>query len=323
MNGLRLQYIDIIKGFAIILVVLAHLIQMNTINGIHNVVFQFINSFHMPLFFFASGYIAFKVCKIENVGGWYLFVINKMRSLILPLIVWTLVVNRYFLSSTWTPLCTNEFVVCLTKPGLWFLLTLFQISVMFGVLHLLSKRFGSKWSIDALMSILIIALLIILHEMSLALYSIFYFIGVFVAKFRKIQCVCQSEITVAIATSIFFTLVVHWKIDGSYIDDALKCIIAPCSFIMAYYFSKLGERTWIGNRLASIGQHSLAVYIIHWNLLKIIADYQIDLSLLNPFWLFIIMLVVAVVITYITVAISKLITYNKYLSFFMLGKKLK
>ena len=33
MNGLRLQYIDIIKGFAIILVVLAHLIVSTQIRA--------------------------------------------------------------------------------------------------------------------------------------------------------------------------------------------------------------------------------------------------------------------------------------------------
>lgn len=69
MKSSRLQFIDIIKGWAIILVVLAHLIQKNTVDGLHNVVFQFINSFHMPLFFFASGYIAYKVCKIDGIRG--------------------------------------------------------------------------------------------------------------------------------------------------------------------------------------------------------------------------------------------------------------
>lgn len=255
-------------------------------------------------------------------GGGYLFVINKLRSLILPLMVWTLIVNRYFLAATWQPLAINDFVLCFTKPGLWFLLTLFQISVLFGVFHLLSKRIGSRWYVDVLISMLTTAVLISFHQMSLALYFIFYFIGVFVAKFRKIQYVCQSEITVSIATSIFFTLVVHWKIDGSYIDDALKCIIASCSFIMAYYFSKLAEGTWIGNRLASIGKHSLAVYIIHWNFLRFAEGYQVPVETLNPFWLFLIMLLIAVVITYVTIAISKVINYNRFLAFILLGKSI-
>ena len=68
-NRKRLQYIDIIKGVAIILVVLAHLIQTNVVDGVHDEVFQLINSFHMPLFFFASGYIAVKTCRLDDIRG--------------------------------------------------------------------------------------------------------------------------------------------------------------------------------------------------------------------------------------------------------------
>lgn len=46
----RLDYIDRLKGIAIYLVVVGHLIQFNVVNFEHNVLFCFIYSFHMPLF---------------------------------------------------------------------------------------------------------------------------------------------------------------------------------------------------------------------------------------------------------------------------------
>lgn len=71
----RLQYLDSIKGFAIFLMVLAHAIawqfedyrevvwlQENMTNNVLNAgfIWQFIYSFHMPLFFMVSGFLLYK-----------------------------------------------------------------------------------------------------------------------------------------------------------------------------------------------------------------------------------------------------------------------
>lgn len=83
----RIGYIDQIKGLAIFLVVLAHVMAMTYQNW--EVVLQHKNvapllwwriiySFHMPLFFCVSGYL----CSIKK--GYTKFVRNKVRSLIIP-----------------------------------------------------------------------------------------------------------------------------------------------------------------------------------------------------------------------------------------------
>lgn len=46
----RLHYVDNLKGFLILLVVLGHCIQNTKIDFDHNIVFRYIYSFHMPLF---------------------------------------------------------------------------------------------------------------------------------------------------------------------------------------------------------------------------------------------------------------------------------
>lgn len=45
----RIEWVDIAKGFGIILVVIGHMVKGNGIVG------QYIWAFHMPLFFFLSG----------------------------------------------------------------------------------------------------------------------------------------------------------------------------------------------------------------------------------------------------------------------------
>lgn len=71
----RLEYIDFCRGIAILLVVIGHLIQFNGIVT-SNPVFEFIYSFHMPLFFAISGYITQKVTHIET-GKQYLLYLKK------------------------------------------------------------------------------------------------------------------------------------------------------------------------------------------------------------------------------------------------------
>lgn len=66
MNDLRISYIDQLKGIAILLVVLGHVIGYN--NCEDSFLWRFIYSFHMPLFMFISGYVAQMTFRIERFG---------------------------------------------------------------------------------------------------------------------------------------------------------------------------------------------------------------------------------------------------------------
>lgn len=76
MSTKRIEWIDIVKGFAILLVILGH-------TEIYHPVFTYIYSYHMALFFIMSGWV-FSVKKYKNYGE---FVISKFKTLIIPYIV--------------------------------------------------------------------------------------------------------------------------------------------------------------------------------------------------------------------------------------------
>lgn len=57
----RLRYIDATRGFAIFLVVLGHVLNIGMNNYDENhFLHRLIYSFHMPLFFFLSGFVSYK-----------------------------------------------------------------------------------------------------------------------------------------------------------------------------------------------------------------------------------------------------------------------
>ena len=88
----RSQIVDIVKGIAIILVVLGHVMQgMNHRHLLQNTAYflseNFIYSFHMPAFFFVAGlFLDHSLIKRGPKG----FAMEKVRSILYPYLLWPL-----------------------------------------------------------------------------------------------------------------------------------------------------------------------------------------------------------------------------------------
>ena len=76
----RVKWIDSLRGFAIVLVILGHA-------GIPQTMRIWIYSFHIPLFFFISGYV-FSLKKVNNFKE---FLIKKIKGIVIPLICFSFV----------------------------------------------------------------------------------------------------------------------------------------------------------------------------------------------------------------------------------------
>lgn len=88
MNTKRLDWIDIAKGIGIILVVLGHtLVPQVRETGFAGFLWIFIYNFHMPLFFFLSGYLFEKgLPHYTNKGK---FILGKLQYLMLPYLIFS------------------------------------------------------------------------------------------------------------------------------------------------------------------------------------------------------------------------------------------
>lgn len=134
----RLDYIDDLKGFGIILVVIGHhLVNVEE-------VLVWIYSFHMPLFFIIAGYLsAYKNDKCNDIKS---FIINKTKGLMYPYVTFSLInIIWYIAFYIITPLGGQPkvdlklvFIVTLTTLGyqaLWFLPTLLISTVLFNIIN--------------------------------------------------------------------------------------------------------------------------------------------------------------------------------------------
>lgn len=87
---------NILRGIAIFLVVFGHAtFKENFISNISGTALlqwsvEFIYTFHMPLFFFISGFFAYKLFKIRNINDYYTFIKYKFIKLIILGLLWIL-----------------------------------------------------------------------------------------------------------------------------------------------------------------------------------------------------------------------------------------
>lgn len=150
--------IDIIKGVAILLVLVGHVIQFAS--GVEyqktgafydNVLFKVIYSFHMPLFMVVSGFLFHH--SVISKSPWTI-IWNKVRTLIIPIFTFALIVWLIRFNSQYSFVDQIRSYLSMTRYTLWFLWALFYSSM--GVLagHYLFKNHVVVWVILILASFL-------------------------------------------------------------------------------------------------------------------------------------------------------------------------
>lgn len=143
-KGQRIEFIDLVKGICIILVVMAHVGGPFERMDNHNM----IASFRMPLYFFISG-IFFK-----SYEGFFGFFIRKINKLVIPFIVfyigaflvkylsWKLLPGFFQLPVEWTDLLVifHKHELIDFNPPIWFLIALFNCNILFYIVHYLRNK---------------------------------------------------------------------------------------------------------------------------------------------------------------------------------------
>lgn len=145
----RIEWIDYLKAFACLLVVIGHLIQslqkagIDNYEGLTSFINWFIYLFHMPLFMCMSGFL---YCNKKQQFSWKdykKFEIKKIFNLLVPYFTFYLVyviVNMIFSSSVNSPKGISDIVAIFNNPisPYWFLYALLSI---FIVIPLIEKIF--------------------------------------------------------------------------------------------------------------------------------------------------------------------------------------
>lgn len=135
----RIGYIDALRGFTMFLVVYAHVMSRTGLGLQETAVLSFFRAFRMPMFFFISGFIAYKAIEYFTAHEWARLLKRKAFVQLVPTAI---VFSVFQLAFGHSPL---EFFQS-GPGGYWFTLVLFEFFVVFFTCSLLCNalRRGAK-----------------------------------------------------------------------------------------------------------------------------------------------------------------------------------
>lgn len=126
----RLDWIDRMRGFAILSVVIQHMTMSFTNDFVY---LKIIGIANMGLFFFISGYLMVATCRWTALPDMAKFCRKKLRALMIPFVTWGILMPAFAFQTAWHPITLDTIVTEWHHPHLWFLLTLMGYSLLFAV----------------------------------------------------------------------------------------------------------------------------------------------------------------------------------------------
>lgn len=262
MNNKRLYYIDILKGFAIFLMVMAHILL--AIKGSSDqTVARFIYTFHMPLFMFMSGYVFDLNRKVEMDKAYFLKLIKKrFLTLIVPGTVWMLI-GYVFMDDTFT------------FP--WFLRTLFEIIIVVYIMLWLCNKLQCNMIGTVIALVILYAFLFFIKHMidgapideilNMSRLQIFYPYFAFGYLFRRYEWekILQRFHVFSISIVLFLCGLCMYDmyILGHGVQACIKYVTAASGIVICYNIARSVNTNNIFIRLFKyIGFYSLNIYLL-------------------------------------------------------------
>lgn len=248
MSSKRIVWVDIARGIAMIFVMMGHA------SGIPKSLMSWVYSFHMPLFFFLSGY----VFNVEKYHSFKSLLIDKSRTLLFPMValstvlsIWTAIINTNYGISGLIKHFIGIFIELRGSDfdsGLWFITCLFVIELLWWFLCKISAFNSIIKKIIVLFVFSVIGFLYVVFidhivpwALEASLISIGFFgVGNLIKKNgeRIIQWIEKKKIILCIVSLAINCMVVFFNIIYNFEVNKALTFIGRNSFIY-YAFHKV------------------------------------------------------------------------------------
>lgn len=138
----RNQFVDIMRGMAMLLVVLGHTMTGCTANSQSSFLFNIIWSLQMPLFILISGYVTKYSRPISDGNGLWKYVKRRTVAYMLPWAVWSFLVRGIIFGED--GFLNVKHLLWNMDSGYWFLATIWTISMIFGIASFIAERVSKE-----------------------------------------------------------------------------------------------------------------------------------------------------------------------------------
>lgn len=343
----RIEYLDAMRGFTMILVVLSHVVFFGLDNN--SIAFnEFFCSFRMPLFFFISGFLFYKKERKWDFYTIKSFVTTKFLVQIIPtcvfLSLFIYVFDLFELRSLGS-----------YKLGYWFTLTLFEYFLLYIISALLSHFFNKT----SLFLIVFIALTISfcsfwydnhhqgtgllqnssILELSLSAigfinfkYYCFFVFGTFLKHFFNYYIsFINNQYYIGIIVTLFFLFPIFTDYNLYTCNFYIFLFRGFLGIIVILSFFKINANHFthdsiLGKSLQYIGKRTLDIYLLHYFFLPRNMVYIKDFlnSCNSPVIELFVSITISLMVISITLLISNILRLSPFLAHYLFGvKKIK
>ena len=320
----RIKYIDRLKGFAILAVIIGH-ISIFSFHIDESPIAPIVSTFHMPIFMFLSGFVVSSIPVSKKMIG-------KVFQFIMPMLCIGLLYCFSFGKTIQVFFFDN------VKSGYWYLFTLsifyFLVSI-FRIPSLLTKNSKEKkaflgflvwafgiWGIIIFLKFSLPILYVNLFSINQAfnLWPCFIF-GFLLRRFNLEERIFNRDIIYTASLLGYIILVVIF-VSGYY---HIYTLVGFCSipFLVQCFRKREKSNTWYEESLAYIGKNSLDVYIYHFFIIKLLflSDFGSWVTKTENYFIeAIVSLFLSIIIAYLCILIGLLIKQSHILSQIVYGK---
>ena len=296
----RLGWLDALRGFTMLLVVTNHVALKSFGMQIRwSAALQFFLLFRMPLFFFISGFLAYKASRVWNARTLGELTLKKMRVQIIPTVVFFLL---FLAMVPTTPFLHNldEALASSMKAGYWFTIVLLYMLLTFYLFSYVESKLFRGYPAPPILILLLFIVSLCLFEtcylprhFSWALgykgqpneflnytslvemfrYFPFFLYGALVHRYwERAQRLMDSRwfFPVVVVLALLTTLeVIKWhnlRLEWASLPHTLAMFLLLTMVFMFFrhYSDFFSDKTALGRGLQFIGRRTLDIYLLHY-----------------------------------------------------------
>lgn len=279
----RLRYIDAMRGLAILLVVFSHVtnayVKMPITNESFAGVYYMMTMFRMPLFFFVSGFFAFRAAERWTGPMVRRVMTKKFQAQIVGLGVFCFIYGACM--KGW------DFRFLWTSNPYWFTISLFEMFCMYLAVALIVRKTGRVWPLWALLCVAIISPFIFnyltdgvkMPEWVVGLqtwhtlnYWPYFMLGIFARRYESATWrIVDNQYFKALMITSFFLLVLFYGCRHRYSPEwDLVMTAMRFSGLMTILLTFRTYRDWfdrdsaVSNTMSLVGSRTLDIYYLHY-----------------------------------------------------------
>lgn len=285
-NGGRVEYIDALKGVAIFLVVLGHIVSCD--ENFYRL-FNLIYSFHMPLFMFLAGCTTV-LSYGRNAGTDGIYLRKRFVNIMVPYFAWSLLLpllfTRPFDRVAWYSILQKTFV---TNRMFWFLPTLYGLIIAYVCYRRIRDGLcnRSEWCrenikadfvLEGISCVMVVAVITVF--MLLTGYQLFrdivgftipFFAAVIYMENEWIHSLFHKHVSFVAALLIYIFLFGRFDFNRIAVTTSLlRMLLGMCAVVvLQQVFLKQRIPRIINTQLMFWGHYSLLIYILHAQMIGI------------------------------------------------------